>query len=385
MMKEILLGELFLKKGKSLDPSKYSQETFEYYSIPAYDKGFPEIIEGSKIGSSKKILQSGDVVLSRIVPHIRRCWVISEKNEHRKIGSGEWIVFRSDKIENKFLRYYLLSDLFNRKFMKTIKGVGGSLMRADPKQVARFKLNLPPLSEQKKIASILDAADSYRQQSRALIGKYEELGQSLFLEMFGDPVRNEMGWEVKNLIDVCHKVTDGTHQGPKFLNEGIPFLLVSNIVNNKINYQTKKFISEEEYKLFTKSTPIEVGDLLYTSVGSYGRPAIVESDTKFCFQRHIAHIKPNHDLINIRFFHSLMLSPLVKRQADRFALGVAQKTINLKVIKKFRLFNPPLSLQNQFASRIQAIEAQKALAEQSLVQAEDLFQSLLQRAFRGEL
>lgn len=143
-MKMIKLGDLFLRKGKSVDPSRYPDKTFQLFSIPAYDKSQPEILKGGEIGSSKKALEPNDVVLSRIVPHIRRCWIIPPTDGNSQIGSGEWIVFRSDKVQPSFLRYYLLSDEFNGKFMSTVKGVGGSLLRADPQQVAKFDFPLPP-------------------------------------------------------------------------------------------------------------------------------------------------------------------------------------------------------------------------------------------------
>ena len=123
-MMEVQLGDLFLNKGGSVNPAKHPEETFEYYSIPAYDTGEPEIILGSGIGSSKKVFQPNDIILSRIVPHIRRCWVVGPDSGYRQIGSGEWITFRSEKIEPSYLKNYLMSNEFNAKFLKTIKGVG---------------------------------------------------------------------------------------------------------------------------------------------------------------------------------------------------------------------------------------------------------------------
>ena len=216
----------------------------------------------------------------------------------------------------------------------------------------KIKIPLPPLAEQKKIAAILDAADQLRQKDQQLIDHYTALSQSLFLEMFGDPVSNPMGWQVGTLDDYCLKITDGTHQSPEFLSEGVPFLLVSNIVKNQIVFDTKKFVSETTYCQLTKSTPIEMGDLLYTSVGSYGNPAIVNTERKFCFQRHIAHLKPDSHKIHFRFLHGLLQSEYVKRQADRLARGVAQKTLNLKAIKSYEVFCPPLSVQMEYSNRV---------------------------------
>ena len=296
-----------------------------------------------------------------------------------------WLVLSSDKdkVDQDYFYYLLGSELLHNKFSKL--AAGAVVKNLNINLVKGVKVPLPSLAEQQKIAAILDAADSLRQKDQQLIEHYTALSQSLFLEMFGDPTTNLMKWDIHSLDQFCSKITDGTHQSPTFLSEGIPFLLVSNIVNNKVTYDTKKFISEYEYDQLTKHTPIEVNDILYTSVGSYGNPAIVKSEKKFCFQRHIAHIKPNHELMNVNFLHSLLQTDFVKRQADQLARGVAQKTLNLKAIKSYNVICPPLELQNQFAQRIEAIEQQKQQAQTNLEKSNALFNSLLQRAFKGEL
>lgn len=286
-----------------------------------------------------------------------------------------------EKIDASYLFYILPKEL------KKIEDVTSfaTVKHLSAKDIKAISIPLPPLAEQQKIAAILDAADSLRHKDQQLVERYTALSQSLFLEMFGDPVTNPMGWARRKISDVCLKVTDGTHQSPRFISEGIPFLLVSNIVNNEINFKTKKFISVVDYDALTRNTPIEKNDILYTSVGSYGNPAIVKADIKFCFQRHIAHLKPNHQIINVKFLHAMLLSSYVKNQADKLARGVAQKTLNLKEIKSVEIYLPNHSDQNQFAERIQLIEAQKQQAQASLEKSEALFNSLLQRAFTGEL
>ena len=251
--------------------------------------------------------------------------------------------------------------------------------------INNLEIPLPNLATQQRIAAILDQADAIIQNNRAIVQKYDALTQSLFLDMFGDPVKNEKGWEIRKMEEISLKITDGTHQSPKFLKEGIPFLLVSNIVNNKINYKTNKFISEEDFETLNKRTPIEIGNILLTSVGSYGNPAIIESQMKFAFQRHIAFIKPNHSMINYHFLFHFLKSDLIKREIDKKVKGAAQKTYNLVELKKLRIILPTITLQNQFAERVAVIEAQKQQAQLELAKSEELFASLLQRAFKGEL
>lgn len=153
---QVELG-FFMKTGTgSVDPSKYKDEVFELYSIPFYDTGKPEILKGEKIGSSKKIVSENDVLLSRIVPHIQRSWIVGPYQGYRQIGSGEWIVFDGTSINPKYLRCFLLSYNFHMKFMTTISGVGGSLTRANPNLTAKFSILIPPLKEQDRIVEKLD-------------------------------------------------------------------------------------------------------------------------------------------------------------------------------------------------------------------------------------
>ena len=178
------IGELQAKKNGSIDPSKFLDETFELHSIPSHDKGNAEILTGREIGSSKQIVQENDVMISKIVPHIRRAMVVPKKGNFRQIASSEWIVFRSERIYPNYLKHLLISDFFNAQFMATVSGVGGSLLRARPTFVSKIKIPLPPLTEQKRIAQILDKADELRQKRQQSIDKLNELLQACFLKIF---------------------------------------------------------------------------------------------------------------------------------------------------------------------------------------------------------
>lgn len=280
-------------------------------------------------------------------------------------------------IDSNYLYYWLkanqktLEHFANKAVVPILNG----------KNLKNIKFQYPnSLPEQKRIAQLLDTADALRQKDKALLAAYDELLESVFLEMFGDKLELK-GWNIKKLNDVCQKITDGTHYPPKFIDSGIPFLLISNIVDNEINFDTKKFISEEDYKVLLRRTPIEKGDLLYTTVGSYGNPAIVKGDKKFMFQRHIGYLKPKHDLVNYYFLFGMLKSHIVKRQVDRVVKGIAQKTLNLRELKNIKIMLPPISLQNKFAEIVQNIEAQKERVRLQLKESEDLFGALMQGVF----
>ena len=137
----IELGEIMASNSGSVDPSKYPDEIFDLYSVPAFDNRHPEVVPGRAIGSNKQIVAPGDVLLSKIVPHIRRSWVVGNKRGRRIIASGEWIVFRSKLIEPSYFRHVLVGDPFHIQFMQTVSGVGGSLLRARQLMLRRSKFH----------------------------------------------------------------------------------------------------------------------------------------------------------------------------------------------------------------------------------------------------
>ncbi len=210
--------------------------------------------------------------------------------------------------------------------------------------------------------------------------------RSVFLEMFGDPAENPKSWKISELNDVCNKVTDGTHQPPVFTPSGIPFIFVQNIAQGEIDFSNTRYVSEETYHQLTRNTKVDKGDIIYSSVGvSFGVAVQVSTNRKFTFQRHIAHLKPKHDEVNSVFLSAQMNNPFVYSQAARASRGAAQPTVNLGDIKEFKVIIPPLPLQEKFAAIVQKSDRIRAQQRESLRQAEHLFQTILHRAFRGEL
>lgn len=165
----------------TIDPRKYAEERFALYSVPSYTDYSPEDVFGHQIGSSKQIVEPDDVLLCKIVPHIRRGWTIPIADGRRQIASGEWIVFRGHGLESEYLRYFVLSDGFHRQFMQTIAGVGGSLTRARPTEAARIQIPVPPLPEQRRIVAKVDSfagkskrARNYLDHIPRLVEKYKQ-------------------------------------------------------------------------------------------------------------------------------------------------------------------------------------------------------------------
>jgi type I restriction enzyme S subunit len=294
------------------------------------------------------------------------------------------ISFDKKLICNDYLFRVLWSDNVQKQLLNASQST--SMAAINFKTVSKVKLPLPPLPQQQKIANILDAADALRQNDKALIAKYDELTQALFLDMFGDPVSNPMGWGEKSLNDLCTKITDGTHDTPLRLTEGIKFITGKHIRPFVIDYDNSDYVTEEVHNEIYRRCNPEYGDILYTNIGvNFATAAMNTVDYEFSM-KNVALLKYKREFLNGRFLESILNNEFFKDRLKRvFGIGGAQQFLSLSNIKSIMILNPPLELQNQFAERVAVIEEQKAIAQKSLEKSEALFNSLLQKAFKGEL
>ncbi|MFC7292419.1 restriction endonuclease subunit S [Hirschia litorea] len=384
-------SEIMLKRGGSVDPSKAPEEVFDLYSIPAYDRGIFDRLPGEKIGSSKYIIQPEDVLLSKIIPHIRRCQVVPSASRNRQIGSSEWIIFRSRIHAPNFLRHYLTSDPFHTKFMNTVAGVGGSLVRARPAAVAEFDIPVPPLEEQRRIAAILDKADAIRRKREQVITLTDDLLRSTFLDMFGDPVTNPKGWEtilLEEIAEIRSGITKGRKTKQKDLHP-VPYMRVANVQDGYLSLTeiTTIDITLEEKARYL----LERGDILLTEGGDpdkLGRGTVWNNEISTCIhQNHIFSVRINKNSAYMpEYLSALIGSQYGKRyflRAGKQTTGIA--TINKTQLKNFPVHCPPLSLQKEYSNFILKHKSLKKSLQLQLVHQDMLFKTLSQRAFRGEL
>ena len=251
------------------------------------------------------------------------------------------------------------------------------------KFLKEITLPIPSLSEQKQIVAELDLLSGAIEKQKSQLEELDELAQSIFYDMFGDPVANEKGWEKSLLGKTCVHITDGDHMPPPKSENGIPFITISDIDKNTrvVNFDNTFFVPKQYFESLKEERIAKYGDVLYTVTGSYGIPVVINFEKQFCFQRHIALLRPNKKLLDSYFLCYWVLCESVKRMADEVATGIAQKTVGLNSLRKFPIILPHLSLQQEFASKIEAIESMKAKVRQSLSEAETLFNSRMDYYF----
>ncbi|BEV08750.1 restriction endonuclease subunit S [Methylophilus sp. DW102] len=329
--------------------------------------------------SKSRLVHPGDFLLTNSMS-FGRPYIV---NTTGCIHDG-WLVLSGDKNKvNQDYFYHLLgSDLLHKKFSSL--AAGAVVKNLNINLVKNVEVPLPPLTEQQKIAAILDAADSLRQKDQELVERYTALSQSLFLEMFGDPVTNPMGWSYTQLNNLVSKLGDGLHGTPEYSDDGEYFFINGNNLNHgAIEFfpETKK-VSKAEFDKHKKN--LNDSTILVSINGSIGKVAFYNGE-KIILEKSACYFNTNEKLINKIYLFRLIESPYFLKYAMGGATGSTIKNVSLKTMRELPVPMPPINMQNQFAERAQLIEAQKQQAQRSLEKSEALFNSLLQRAFTGEL
>jgi type I restriction enzyme, S subunit len=380
----VALGELMAAKPGSVDPSRYPDEVFDLYSIPAFDLGEPEVVAGKSIGSTKQLVQPGDVLLSRIVPHIRRSWVVGEARGRRTIASGEWIVFRNDRIHPRYLRHVLVGDPFHAQFMRTVSGVGGSLLRARPVQVAKIEIQLPKLPVQQRIAEVLDRADALRAKRCAALAQLEHLTQAIFLDLFGDFKSILEKWDTRPLGGMLEFLTSGSRGWAKYYAEsGDLFLRIQNVQSDRLALDDIAYVKAPD-SAEARRTRVQPGDVLLSITADLGRSGVFPDGLGPAFiNQHLAILRTR--VLVPRFLSAYLASPAGQRQVlGRNRQGV-KAGLNFDDIRSLVVPVPPIEMQCAFERRVDALERLEQKHQASLAELDALFASLQYRAFRGEL
>lgn len=384
-LKQIKLGDLMARRLGNVDPSKYLDECFELYSIPAFDVKKTEILFGKEIGSSKQNVQENDVLLSKIVPHIRRSWVVKKNNGYRQIASGEWIVFRSDSVLPDYLKYVVTCDDFHAKFMQTVSGVGGSLLRARPAQVAEISIPLPPLAQQQRIAAILDKATEIKAKREQAIAKLDELAQSTFVEMFGDVVANDKCWQCVTLGSVTSKLGSGaTPSGgdASYKAEGIPLIRSLNVHDGEFVYKNLAYIDDEQAQKLS-NVIVQKNDVLLNITGaSVARVCRVpDAVVPARVNQHVMIVRPTEKINPIFLERQLLTARMKQKLLQVGGAGATREAITKAQATELNVICPPIAAQTKFADIAKWIEKLKVQEVTGLVSLEKLTSSLQHQAF----
>jgi type I restriction enzyme, S subunit len=295
-----------------------------------------------------------------------------------------------DILDVKYLNYWIKSrikDFENQSRGVALKNLSATIMKDQ-------SIPLPPLETQKKIAAILDKADELRQNDKKILEKYDPLAQSVFLEIFGDPVRNEKGWEIKTIEELVQKSKWAIKRGPFggalkkeiFVDDGYLVYEQYHALNNDFTFE-RYYIDEQKFHEL-RAFEVKPNDIIISCSGVYlGKLAIIpENAKKGIINQALLKITLNENIMKNEFFVYHFSYKNFKEKFFKSNRGAGIPNLPpMTDFKKFPFITPPIKDQERFYNLMQNIDKQRTISMHSLQKSEELFQSLLHRAFSGEL
>lgn len=264
----------------------------------------------------------------------------------------------------------------------------------------KFSIPLPPFAEQQRIVdrieSLFAKLDEAKEKAQAVVDSFETRKAAILHKAFTGELtakwREEHGvgmesWEVRTLDSVCSSIFDGDHMPPPKAESGIPFLVISNVNTGHLTFENTRFVPQEYYDTLSDTRKPQLGDVLYTLVGSFGIPVVVNSKRPFCFQRHMALLRPID--VSPQFLWYILQTPEMYDKASSIATGTAQLTVPIKGLRAMTIPRPKIAEQVEIVRILDGFFAReqsaKEAAEIVLDQIELMKKSIFARAFRGEL
>ena len=342
------------------------------------------MLNRSEVGPSTYVFNKGTVLYCKLRPYLNKV-VVADDNG---VATTELVPLRCD--ESKVLPHYLAHFLRSSTFLAFATNVvaGAKMPRMVMSEFWSHPVPLPPLEEQRRIAAILDQAETLRTQRRTALALLDNLTQSLFLDMFGDPVANPKGFAITTLAAVS-KFENGDRSsnypsGEDIKTKGVLFLSTKNIVANKLDLSKPQFITQEKFESLSRGKA-RTGDLIITLRGTLGSCCIFDCEEETAFiNAQMMIIRPTATVIS-QYLHSLLTSDEAKAHFDYIGNGAAVPQLTAGQLGELKVLLPPRPLQQTFATRIASIEALQITHRRALAELDALFASLQQRAFAGQL
>lgn len=383
------LGEVCCPKSKIQRATKCfgGSDEILYIDISSIDNSVQEVNSITSFTMSnapsraQQKVEYGDIIVSTVRPNLKNVAFIKQHDSNLVVSSGFCVLRTTDDIERNYLFRYITSDIFTQHLMKLTTGANYPAVR--DLDVRDSTIPLPPKSTQLAIVSELDKINELIRLKKEQLKDFDNLAQSLFYEMFGDPMENEKGWEVKKLGEIG-EFKNGLNFSKDEKGHSIKFLGVS-------DFQNKKSIASDQLAYISLSERVQedyllkTGDLVF--VRSNGKKELIGRSVKmyitepttysgFCIRCRITDEKVDKDYIAI-----LLKTPIIRQFMTNSGRGCNISNLNQKILNSIPTILPPLPLQRLFAQRIEQIEREKSEVQKSIQDLETLLASRMQYWF----
>ena len=378
------LGELVLPTEQR-DPRGNAREKFSYVDIAGVDNKAKTItatktfIGADAPSRARKVIRKGDVIVSTVRPNLNAVALVPSSLDNQICSTGFSVLRPSEEVLSGYLFAFARSPSFIDYLVA--RTTGANYPAVNDGEVKGVSIPVPPLAEQERIVKLLDEADALQKLRAQADRRTATLIPALFHGMFGD----ETAESSKALGDICLKITDGVHITPTYVDAGVPFLRVTDIQEDEIAWSNVKRIPESEYEKITKRVKPERGDVLYSKNGTIGIAKEITWERPFAHFVSLALLKPDRTVLNPTFLTAWLNTPDALRQAVGRSKTGTVTNLHLNEIRKMRIPCPSMETQESFVQQVTEIRRLEAEQATSRTRLDDLFQSMLHRAFNGEL
>lgn len=395
-------------QSSSIDPSKHPETLFELYSVPSSANNYPEIVMGCEIGSTKQVVKKGDILLCKINPRINRVWKVSQHTENALLASSEWIIVRNSEMISDYLMYCFSAPYFREYMLSNVSGVGGSLMRAQPKYVKTYPVPVPPLPEQQRIVdrieSLFAKLDEAKQKAQDALDNFETRKAAILHKAFTGELTAQWRKEHGVGMESWGRLQWGSfivsiEAGKNWSAEGRPpqadefgVVKVSAVTWGEFNEVESKTCTVEEQ--WNENIQIHEGDFLFSRANTLqlvGNCVIVKSiSRRLMLSDKILRFKFDKRVIPEYVLH-FTRSNLYRNQIEQLASGNqdGMRNVSQKNMKLVEFPIPKLEEQKEIVRILGDLlakeEQAKEVAEGVLEQIVLIKKAILARAFRGEL
>ncbi len=328
----------------------------------------------------------GDCLISRLPDPVGRACIIPDTGEKMITAVDCTIIrFHQKEILPEWFLFYSLSNEYQTEIIKQV--TGATRQRISRKNLGLIEIPLPPLREQQRIVAILDEAFAAIAESKANAEQNLNNAKELFESYLQGVFENKGdGWEEKTLGEV-YDVRDGTHDSPKYQEEGFPLITSKNLKKDLLNYDNVNYISEQDYININKRSKVDKGDILFAMIGTIGNPVVIQDEPDFAIKNVALFKVPKEQNSYFLKYYLDAKSTIAKMMGD--AKGTTQKFVGLGYLRGFEILLPPLKEQRTIVQKLDALSAEtkklEAVYQQKINDLEELKKSVLQKAFNGEL